>query len=43
MTVRQDKVIRSYGSLDTPLLVPGDVSGLELALPDVAGNKTSTE
>lgn len=43
MTVRQDKVIRSYGSLDTPLLVQGDVSGLELALPDVEANKTSTE
>jgi hypothetical protein len=35
MTVKQDKVIRSYGEAEMPLLVQGDVNGLVLAAPDM--------
>jgi hypothetical protein len=43
MTVRQDKVIRSYGSAETPLLVQGDVSGVELAAPEAATEKVAQQ
>jgi hypothetical protein len=43
MTVRQDKTIRNYGAIDIPLLVQGDVSGLELAAPDAAAAKVAQE
>ena len=43
LTMRQDKPVRSYGDAEVPLLVQGDVSGLELAVPDVAGNKPLAE
>jgi hypothetical protein len=43
MTVKQDKVLREYDQAEMPLLVQGDISGLELAAPDLAQNKASTE
>lgn len=43
MTVRQDKVIQSYGSVEMPLLVQGDVSGVELAAPDASAEKVAQQ
>jgi len=40
MTVKQDKVIRKYGQAEMPLLVQGDVTGVELAAPDVQPEKS---
>jgi len=36
MSVSEDRVIRKYGDAEMPLMVHGDVSGLELAAPDVS-------
>jgi hypothetical protein len=43
MTVRQNKVVRNYGDAEMPLIVQGDVSGVELAAPDAAAEKVASE
>jgi hypothetical protein len=43
LTMHQDRPVHSYGDAEMPLFVQGDVSGLELAVPDVAGNKAPAE
>ena len=43
MTMRQDKEVRNFGDVEMPLIVQGDVTGLELAAPDLAATKASTE
>lgn len=43
MTVKQDKVLREYDQAEMPLLVQADMSGLELAAPDLAQNKASAQ
>jgi hypothetical protein len=39
----EDKVIRKYGEAEMALVVQGDVSGLELAAPDVAAEKIAQQ
>ena len=43
LTMRQDKPVRSYGDAEVSLQLQGDVSGLELAVPDIVGNKPLAE
>jgi hypothetical protein len=41
MTVNQAETIRSYGDAEMPLLVQGDINGVDLAAPDASAEKVA--
>jgi hypothetical protein len=41
MTVNQTETIRSYGDAEMPLLVQGDINGVDLAAPDASVEKVA--
>ena len=43
LSMRQEKQMRRYGSVEIPVVVQGDLSGLELAAPDAAAEKVAQE
>jgi hypothetical protein len=39
----ENKTVRMYGETEMPVLVQGDAAGVDLAAPDLAGNKTPAQ